>query len=303
MDPAIPGNIHRAITSNDTDALRIFGYNNQLLSLPANDNFGSAQIVTGCSGSLNSTNLGATGEEGEPIHSPDDKRSFRSVWYQWLAPSNGPVTFTTAGSGFDTVLAVYTGDSLGSLVPLGRDDDNSVNDKTSSVSFTASAGTTYRIAVDGYNNGPTTLPGGGDVGLITLNWNVANCTAGLQIMLDQTGPAADQATAMDSILHLRDPFLVVNSANVITSGADPNTRVVIFVSNLFGVPASSVVINLTDSNNQSYDVTAQDVRTVPSFDFIQVTFRLPSNLPAGTCRFRVTAQGMFSNTATFRIRT
>ena len=301
MDPRIPANVHRPITANDTNALNIFGYNSQLLSGPANDNFTSAQTITGCSGSVNGSNLGASGEPGEPIHSPDDNRSFRSVWYQWQAPSTGNVTFTTAGSGFDTVLAVYTGNSVGSLTLIGRADDNSNTDKTSTVTFAASAGTFYRIAVDGYNNGPAG-GSGGDVGLITLNWNASNCTATatIQILLEQSGPAADQAAVIDSVNWLRDPFLVVNPGNLINPASDPNTRVVILVSNL---PSGSVVVNLTDSNNQSYDIPAQDVRTVPNFDFQQVTFRLPSNLPAGTCRIRVTAQGQFSNTATFRIRT
>ena len=69
-----------------------------------------------------------------------------------------------------------------------------------------------------------------------------------------------------------------------------------------GQTASSVIVNLVDSNNQSHDIPAQDMRVVPTFDFTQVTFRLPSNLPAGTCKVKVISNGMFSNTATFRIK-
>jgi hypothetical protein len=303
MDPRIPGGVQRPITQIDLNTLTIFGYNSNALSAPGNDNFASAQTISGCSGSVNGTNAGATKESGEPNHlssTPDSSGGgTRSVWYRWQSPSTSTVTISTAGSTFDTVLGVYTGSSVSSLSVVGQHDDVSGTEKTSAVTFNATAGMTYMIAVDGYNNGGA----GGDVGSITLNWNVANCAAALQILLDQSGPAADQASAVDTILFVRDPFLVVNSGNVINPGSDPNTRVVIFVSNLFGVPASSVVVNLTDGNNQSYDIAAQDVRTVPNFDFNQVTFRLPSNLPAGTCRIRVTAQGLFSNTATFRIRT
>ena len=302
MDPRIPGGIVRPITPTDVNALNIFGYNSNVLSPPANDNFASAQIISGCSGSVNGSNAGATRETNEINHlsTIDNGGGTRSVWYKWVAPSSSTVTMSTTGSTFDTVLGVYTGSSVGALSVTKQDDDSSSN-KTSLVTFGANAGQTYMIAVDGYDNGGA----GGDVGSITLNWNVSNCTvtALLQILLDQTGPAADQASAVDSVLSLRDPFLVVNSANVINPGSDPNTRVVIFVSNLAGVPASSVVVNLIDNNNQSYDIPAQDVRVVPNFDFTQVTFRLPSNLPAGTCRIKVTAQGLFSNTATFRIRT
>lgn len=301
MDPRIPGGIHRPITDRDLSALNLFGYNSTLAAPPANDNFASAQSIAGCSGSVNGTNAGATRESGEINHlsTLDSGGGTHSVWYRWLAPSTSSVTFTTGGSVFDTVLGVYTGGSVASLNVIKQADDVSSTDKTSSITFNASAGTTYMIAVDGYNNGGV----GGDVGSITLNWNISNCAAGLQLMLDQSGPFADQASAVDSILGLRDPFLVVNSANVIAPSADPNTRVVVFVRNMPSVPAASVVVSLVDNNNQTYDITAQDVRVVSNFDFTQVTFRLPSNLPAGTCRIKVVSQGLFSNTATFRIRT
>jgi hypothetical protein len=308
MDPRIPGGIRRQITPNDVKAMNIFGYNSNIASVPppANNNFASAQALTGCSGTVNGTNVSATRESNEPNHSPDNAGGSRSVWYQWQSPASSTVTVTTAGSGFDTVLAVYTGSSVGSLSSLGKNDDVIPgNDRTSIVTFPALAGTTYRIAVDGYNNNDS----GGDVGPITLNWNIANCNLNpgpqLQILLDQSGPAADQASAVDSVLLLRDPFIVINAANVINPDSDPNTRVVIFMSNfllLQGQTASAVTVNLIDSNNQSHDIPAQDYRVVPTFDFSQVTFRLPSNLPAGACRIKVIANGMFSNTATIRIK-
>jgi hypothetical protein len=307
MDPRIPSNTRRQITANDIKALNIFGYNSNSVgptTPPANDNFASAQTITGCSGSVNGTNVGATRESGEPNHSPDNSGGSRSIWYRWQAPASSTVTFTTAGSGFDTVMGVYSGSSVGSLSSLGKSDDITSSDRTSSVTIGAISGTTYRIAVDGYNNGG----GGGDVGPVTLNWNVSNCNLNpgpqLEIMLDQTGPAANQASAVDSVLLLRDPFLVVNSANTI-AGADANTRVVIFMRNFMLLPgqtASSVIVNLVDSNNQSFDIPAQDMRIVPTFDFTQVTFRLPSNLSVGTCKVKVISNGMFSNTATFRIK-
>lgn len=170
MDPRIPSGTIRPITNTDINALNIFGYNSNALpppAPPANDNFSAAQAISGCSGSVNGTNVGATRENNEPNHSPDNGGGSRSIWYQWTAPTSGNVTFSTAGSGFDTVLGVYTGNSVGSLTTVGKGDDNSSTDKTSTVSFNATAGTTYRIAVDGYNNGGS----GGDVGPVTLNWN------------------------------------------------------------------------------------------------------------------------------------
>jgi hypothetical protein len=98
----------------------------------------------------NDTNLGATKEPGEPSHAGNPGGA--SVWYSWTAPSSGPVVVETAGSNFDTLLAVYTGTGLGSLSTVGSNDD-ATGVLTSRVAFTASQGLTYRIAVDGFNGG------------------------------------------------------------------------------------------------------------------------------------------------------
>jgi hypothetical protein len=141
-----------------------------------------------------------------------------------------------------------------------------------------------------------------NLALSGLGFGPSNNSVQFQILLDQSGPAGDQAAAVDSILLIRDPFPVVNSANLINPVSDPNTRLVIFVINMPIVPASSVVVNLMDSNNQSYNITPQDARVIPNFEFVQITFRLPNNLPVGTCKIKVVAQGQTTNTATFRIR-
>jgi hypothetical protein len=141
-----------------------------------------------------------------------------------------------------------------------------------------------------------------NLALSGLAFGPANNSVQFQILLDQSGPAGDQAAAVDSILLIRDPFPVVNSANLINPVSDPNTRLVIFVINMPIVPASSVVVNLIDSNNQSANITPQDVRVIPNSEFVQITFRLPNNLPVGTCKIKVIAQGQTTNTATFRIR-
>ena len=174
MDPRIPSNKERDITNNDINALSVLGFNSNAVpppTPPANDNFAAAQILNGCSGSVSGTNVGATRQAGEPIHSPDGVSSSRSVWYQWTAPSSSSTIVTTKGSGFDTVLGVYEGTAVNSLTTLGKDDDGGGDDKTSIVTFSAVQGHTYRIAVDGYNNGGS----GGDFGPITLNWTASNC--------------------------------------------------------------------------------------------------------------------------------
>jgi Calx-beta domain-containing protein len=126
----------------------------------------------------------------------------------------------------------------------------------------------------------------------------------LQLVLEQSGSSPNQAAALDSVLLTRDPFQVVNAANVMNVGADRNTRVILFVTNLQlaqGETASAVVVNLVDANNHSYEVTAEDVRPVPNFPFTEVVFRLPDNLPVGTCTVSVKAHGQIGSAGTIRI--
>jgi hypothetical protein len=69
-----------------------------------------------------------------------------------------------------------------------------------------------------------------------------------------------------------------------------------------GETPASVVVNLIDSNNQSYDIAAKDVRPIPGFDFTQVMFRLPDNLAVGTCTIKLKAHSLISNVGTIRIK-
>lgn len=310
MDPSIGPGRHEDVNDNDFSALEMLGWNlintvappapPPLPPPPPNDNFANAQVISGCSGSVNGSNIGATAESGEPQHFPPGGGGLgggdRSVWYRWQAPSTGSVNLTTAGSRYDTVLSVYTGSSVSSLTLAGPQSDDTGNDRTSNLNFNATAGVTYRIAVDGYDNNS-----GGDFGPLTLNWTAANCAVAPspQIMLEESGPVADQAAVFDSILWVRDPFLIVNPGNLLNPAADPNTRVVIFVTNLS--PDVATVVNLVDSNGGPHDITPSDVHGFTNFDFTQVTFRLPSGLPAGRCSIKVISQGLTSNTATFRI--
>jgi len=122
---------------------------------PANDDFGSAQTIAGdppqnVFGSLRL----ASKETGEPDHAGD--AGGHSVWYSWTPSQTEPVKISTCeffGS-LDTVLAVYTGSSLDALTPVASNDDAGSEGfectyVESAVTFTATAGTTYRIAVDG----------------------------------------------------------------------------------------------------------------------------------------------------------
>ena len=131
-----------------------------LPSTPPNDNFANAQLLSGANGTANGSNVGATAEAGEPTHY---NPASVSVWYRWMAPSSGQYTFDTLGSNFDTVLAIYSGTTLGALTKIVSNDD--FGGPQSKVSFSATAGTQYWIAVDGYSSSSK--------GSIVLNWAVA----------------------------------------------------------------------------------------------------------------------------------
>jgi hypothetical protein len=122
---------------------------------PANDAFSSATTVTGTSFSVTGTNTEATIEVGEPKHA--GQTGGRSAWWTWTAPSSGTLTVTTQGSTFDTLLGIYTGSALQSLMRIGSNDDESASVKTSRVTITVVAGTVYRIAVDGYRGDQGTI--------------------------------------------------------------------------------------------------------------------------------------------------
>ncbi|MHB8471132.1 MAG: PPC domain-containing protein, partial [Gaiellaceae bacterium] len=136
-------------------------------SAPANDSFAAAQVLSGASGSASGSNVGATKEPGEPALAGNSGGA--SIWFSWTAPAAGSTTVDTSGSGFDTLLGVYTGSSVSALGLVASNDDVSGSNHTSAVSFTAAAGTTYMIAVDGYN-GPSS---GQATGPVTLNWSGA----------------------------------------------------------------------------------------------------------------------------------
>ena len=136
---------------------------------PANDDFADAVALTGLPTTANGTNLDATKETGEPLHGGITGGGF-SVWWTWIAPSSGGVAIETCGSAFPTVLGVYTGGSVSALTEVASSDSQRAEETCGGarVSFRATAGQTYRIAVDNLRfsgRGPVALaikPGPGN---------------------------------------------------------------------------------------------------------------------------------------------
>lgn len=139
----------------------------ELQVAPANDNFVNAETISTSSGNVTANSADATKEAGEPNHA--GAIGGRSVWYKWTAtnPNSIAMTFTLRNSttNFDTVLAVYTGSSVGALTQIASSDDygSTPTTATSTVFVPTVPGTTYYIAIDGF---------GAASGNFRLTWDV-----------------------------------------------------------------------------------------------------------------------------------
>ena len=283
MDPAIPSGCRRTITSSDILALAHFGYNltnsvappppPPLPTPPANDNFANGQTITGCTGSTNGSTFGATKETNEPNYAPNDANltPTHSVWYFWTPSSTGAATITTLGSDFDTVLAVYTGGSVSSLtrLPQGFNDDVQSGTLTSSVTFNAVAGTTYRIAVDGW---------GGETGAVKLNWTGCPATP-----TPTPSPTATPiSTPTPPPTPTPSPAVQFSSAAyAVTEGAANATITVTRTGSTFA--ASNVTYWTTDADTFTVNCAARNGTAFARCDFATVV-GLVSFAPGETSR-------------------
>lgn len=127
---------------------------------PANDEYVNSEVLTGESGSVSGTTVNATVVDNEFLNGLFG--SMHTIWYRWVAPKSGYVTFNTAGSTFDTVIGVLEEVGTSGAISLGANDDVRDGVTTSAISFNAVAGTGYRISVGGYQT---------DSGSVQLGWS------------------------------------------------------------------------------------------------------------------------------------
>jgi len=158
-------------------------------TLPFADNFdGPGNNISDPTGVRRGNNLGATREPGEPLHA--GQKATNSVWLTWRAPANGVVVLSTLGSDFDTLLAVYTGNTVTNLTEVASDNDSG-GFLTSQLKFYAIAGTDYHIAVDGFH---------GAQGQIVFSWDLVPSTTAIPRILTQpvpkSGPTNDDASLL-----------------------------------------------------------------------------------------------------------
>src|SRR5688572_5447652 len=171
--------------------------------VPANDNFANRIVLSGNFVPVSSTVVNATKEADENFHAFNS--GGHSVWYEWTPTFTAAVSISGFGSGtFRILLAAYTGTSVSS---------NSLTEIDSAIepqfggnavlSFTAIAGTSYKIVVDGRNGGQNTFS-------FTLNQPIPVPTVSM------TAPVPNQS--------FTNPALITLSAAA-SSGGGPITNV------------------------------------------------------------------------------
>ncbi len=115
---------------------------------PANDNFANATVL-GQRGQMAAADTFefASAEVGEP--SLGASALGKTLWYSYTPTSTGTVTFSSQGLN-DTLIGAFTGSSVGSLTLVASNDNwpSAAFVFVSRITFTATAGTTYHIAVD-----------------------------------------------------------------------------------------------------------------------------------------------------------
>lgn len=117
---------------------------------PPNDFFVNAITLAGLIGtnSVNTTN--ATKEANEPLHAGN--AGGKSAWWIYQPPTDGQLVLSTTNSTFDTLLALYTGNSIGSLKLIADNDDApNASGGISTLVTAVRSNQVYRIAVDGFD--------------------------------------------------------------------------------------------------------------------------------------------------------
>jgi hypothetical protein len=129
---------------------------------PPNDFFVSAIAMTNSSGISVVNTLDATKEAGEPNHAGFE--GGKSAWWVFTPTNDGALTLSTSNSTFDTVMAIYTGNSVGGLTAIAGNDDAYPGSLRGFSQIIAPVRTnkTYHIAVDSYD---------GSGGVVFFGWS------------------------------------------------------------------------------------------------------------------------------------
>jgi hypothetical protein len=129
-------------------------------SAPSNDNFMNPMPIKGSVGSVFANSLGATLEDGEPLHSGCEWEGDNSVWFVYEAPASGVLNLTFGPQTFAVpTFASYVGNDYASL-----EKQSTWFGENWVILTNVEQGQTYRFVVTGcYRSG---------FGDIAFNWSI-----------------------------------------------------------------------------------------------------------------------------------
>jgi hypothetical protein len=198
---------------------------------------------------------------------------------------NGSIT-DSGGNAIPNVTITLSGSRLGTAVTT----------TAGSYSFTELPGGNYLVTPTRF--GYSFIPANRSISSLTGN-QLANFTGGFApgVPILVSEETSTRAVALDSVAHLRDPFL---SVMPIPWNADRRTRVMLFTMNLEllqGEPMSTVTVDAEDASHNLHPLTVEFVGAVPGTDWLGcVVVRLPEVLgDVGDVLVRVRARGISSN--------
>jgi hypothetical protein len=227
-----------------------------------------------------------------------------SVWAQQPAATfSGRVTDQNTGQGIADVAIVIQGNQTGTRVALTDAQGN----------YTLPVGANTNIRLRAYKTQYVFNPAA--VGFASIGGTITGPHA-----LDFTGATLPflilvqppillteddslNALMLDSLLHQRDPFPLLNNNYFST---DKRTRIKLFLVDLdlrSGESIAIVTAQARDVQQTIYSLPVEDLRKVPGFPWLtQLTVLLPGDLPVpGELTLTVSARGQVSNPATLRI--
>lgn len=229
--------------------------------LDANDSFASGTSfgTLASNATANGDNVFATKEAGEPNHAGN--AGGHSVWFTFTAAQTAPIEIDTHLSGFPTVLAVYTGSSVGALTQVAANVTDGSAGSSSGLTFPAVAGTSYQVAVDGYNG----ARGNWDLNInilasnlsVTLVANaVPNNPEAIQYVATVTNPGPSTATNVK--INVQLPAWVTLDPNNTGGCSTGSGNVVTCALGTINAPAgtASVSFNGIGSTTGIYTATA-----------------------------------------------
>ncbi len=172
-------------------------------TVPANDNFADAEVLTTQSGSVTGSNTAATAESGED-YCYATQPPMNTVWYVFTPEADGGVVVEITTADFDTVMGIYTGAGVAATTRVA--DSNDTGDSTlSRVDFAVTGGTAYYIQVDGISE---------EQGDFVLEWAYLAAPAN-----DALADAAELSGANGTLVHQHNYAATAETGESEISGA------------------------------------------------------------------------------------